>query len=131
MCKIFSWDKNTEVIIYGAATQGGLVYNNIADQCNVIGFFDKRSAEIKNYLGLPVYLSDTNVFSFEKKKQLLVIVAIRNIFEHGSLVNVLVILGYENILFKPADNSIYKNDNIESQTFLSSLYDKVSNKYKL
>lgn len=107
MSDTFCLDQDSDVIIYGAAALGTLVYRNICSACRVVAFFDKRGDELEACMGLPVYQPEQAPFTREQRKQLVVVLAIKNIFEHEFLANRLMELGYERLIFKAADRSIF------------------------
>lgn len=107
MSDVFEWNPESEIVIYGAAALGTLVYRNIDKVGCVVAFFDKRGDELEKCMGLPVYTPEHAPFSLDRRRRLIVVVAIKNIFEHEHLVNRLIALGYERIVFKAADQSVF------------------------
>lgn len=124
MADFFEWGSESEVVIYGAAALGTLVYRNLQQRCRIIAFFDKRGDELDACMGLPVYSPEQAPFSVEERKQLIVVLAIKNIFEHEQLVNRLVDLGYERIIFKAADQSVFDKRGLEGLAAIGETFDQ-------
>jgi hypothetical protein len=120
----FEWNSGSDVVIYGAAALGTLVYRNIQQRCRVIAFFDKRGDELDACMGIPVHTPEQAPFSVEERKKLTVVLAIKNIFEHEQLVNRLVDLGYERIIFKAADQSVFDKRGIEGLVEIGSIFEQ-------
>lgn len=124
MADFFEWDPESDVVIYGAAALGTLVYRNIEHRCRVVAFFDKRGDELDACMGLPVHAPEHAPFSAEERKKLIVVLAIKNIFEHEQLVNRLADLGYECIVFKAADQSVFDKRGIEGLGEIGETFDQ-------
>ncbi|MGH1448996.1 MAG: hypothetical protein ACRBBM_06150 [Pseudomonadaceae bacterium] len=93
------WTTNTPVLLYGAAHRGTMISRYLRSDCNIIGFTDKRAAEIGVHEGIPV-LSLT-----EAERSALVIVCVNNIFEHESIALNLAGEGFAAVIFCPVDGS--------------------------
>lgn len=111
-------DKDTPIIIYGAAGNGMRGYYSLKslNGFNVIGFIDKRNDEIKSQYGLPVWSLEESA-RVNEVKEIVVCVCIRNVFEHVTVVNALIEKGFKYIIFKPLafiDNEMKAiNDNYD------------------
>jgi hypothetical protein len=101
----FKINRDTPIVIYGAAAAGLRGYFSLKtlNGYNVVGFFDKRANEINSQFDLPVWAPTTDP-PF-KKENLLVIVCVKNVFEHGKIVNLLTESDYHNIIFLPLETS--------------------------
>lgn len=97
----FDIDRNTPIIIYGAAGNGLRGYHSLKkiNNYNIIGFIDKRSDEIKRQFGLPVWNIDA-ILPYNKD-MVLVVICIKNVFEHEKIASELIENQYNNIIFKP------------------------------
>lgn len=111
--------KDTDIIIYGAAGNGMRGYHSLAglNGYNVVGFIDKRADEIQTQYGLPVWSLDGDI-PFDKK-ECVVCVCIKNVFEHVSIVNNLIQKGFRYFIFKSLD---MENAELEA---INRNYDKV------
>lgn len=95
-------DQETPLILYGAATMGGIVYSNLrAKNYHVIGFFDKRADEINEYMGLPVFQYQ-NTISIDLEN-IVILITVKNVFEHSAIAKELLQFGYSNIIFFPIE----------------------------
>jgi len=123
--KFYEWNSDSQVVIYGAAALGTLVYRHIKKTCRVIAFFDKRGDELETCMGLPVYTPDRAPFNESERKRLIVFLAIKNIFEHEQLVNYLVGFGYERIIFKAADQSVFDKRGLNGLGDIGNVFEQV------
>lgn len=115
---IFKLDKNTSIYLYGAAAIGSIIYNNLTKSgYKVSGFIDNRADELDDYYGLPVYKLD----EFDKDAESLIVVAVKNVFEHEQIVKRITKQGYYNIIYKP--KAVLNNCGTEEDLVLSALYD--------
>ncbi|VXC32238.1 conserved hypothetical protein [Pseudomonas sp. 8Z] len=124
MTDVFEWGPETEVVIYGAAALGTLVCRNIRAISRVVAFFDKRGDELETCMGVPVHSLEQAPFSADRRKRLVVFIAIKNIFEHEYLVNRLIELGYERIVFKAADRSVFDKRGMEGLEAIAETFDQ-------
>lgn len=121
----FFFNQDSNVVIYGAAALGTLVYRNICSSCRVVAFFDKRGDELDACMGLPVYQPEQAPFTPEQRRQLVVVLAIKNIFEHESLANRLMELGYERLVFKATDLSVFGKEDMVGLGDIGDTFDRV------
>lgn len=116
----FEFNKKTPIILYGAAAIGNIMYNVLFSQgYNVKGFIDKRADEITDYLNLPVWKIEDN--SLDRND--IVIISVKNVFEHEQIVEQLVENGFTNLIFKPLN--VLNGKGTENEKCLSNLYDKI------
>jgi hypothetical protein len=111
------------VVLYGAAYLGTLVHRYLAGFCSLAAFLDKRAAELGSYLGLPVYAA--NSAAIKDKAGCVVVVCVKNIFDHEGIVEELTREGYSHIVYMPPDNSPlqYADEALPAQ--LRQLYNAV------
>ena len=108
--RYFQINKDTPIIIYGAAAAGLRGYHSLKtlNQYNVIGFFDKRAAEIVNQFGLPVWAPKTKLpYNIE---EILIVICVKNVFEHKIIARLMIELGYKNLIFMPLQSSNQQED---------------------
>lgn len=97
--QIFFIDKSTPLVLYGAATMGTLYYKKYKEWgLDVNAFIDKRAWEIKEFLGLPVYDIENDGLD---KENVVVLLAVKNVFEHSRIAKKLYKAGYKKIIFRP------------------------------
>ena len=115
--------KNTEIILYGAASIGILVYRIFIDNgFNVIGFVDKRANEIHELYGLPVWTID-EIPETIRKKDIVFFVSIKNVFEHEEIVKKIVNKGCYNIIYKAF--SVLNGGGTEEEQHICNIYDDI------
>lgn len=93
--------KEDEIIIYGAATTGAIIFKNLNNSgYRVTAFIDERADEINDYYQLPVW--NLNHQIKEKiNKEAVIIIAIKNVFEHEKIAKKLWKFGCTKIIFRP------------------------------
>ena len=95
----FNIDKLTPLVLYGAATMGTLYYKKYKEWgLDVNAFIDKRAGEIKEFLGFPVYDIENDVLD---KENIVILLAVKNVFEHSRIAKRLYKAGYRKIIFRP------------------------------
>lgn len=108
-------------IIYGAAAIGDLAKKSLEKHgIRVIGYIDKRAFEIKNYNELPVWDAD-GVPQEYKKKNTVLFIGVKNVFEHEQIARMLVQKGFEYIIYKPHNVLLGHGTNEENQ--IAEIYD--------
>ncbi len=125
MRNVFNFENRT-VVIYGAAAVGIIVYD-ICKELNVpvAGFIDKRGDEIMEIDGLRVYSPDSREID-ALNKDCILLIAVKNVFEHDGIVRKMIEKGFHNIIYRPY-MAIKGNGNEDEKT-LNEVYDKFMNK---
>ncbi len=121
--------KNSNVIIYGAAAIGLITYE-ICQQLgyNVIGFIDKRGDEIGEYQGKKVIgIDSAELDSMDKDS--VVIIAVKNVFEHENIVRILIDKGFNNLIYRPFASLKGRGDKTENM--LNNTYDDFMNRKEI
>lgn len=95
-------NKKSKIIIYGAATTGAILYHSLCNKeyC-VAAFIDKRANEIDSYYGLPVWNFEEAEKYFEINHEVVVIIGIKNVFEHEKIARMLWHMKCNKIIFRP------------------------------
>lgn len=100
--KCFSINRNKKYIIYGAggncSRTKDLLWNA---KYPVVAVLDKRAETIHDIKDVPVYTLENFAQKDKKKEDSIIIVSIKNVFEHINIVRELLEQGYENIIYKP------------------------------
>lgn len=118
MEKTFSITENTHLVLYGAATMGTLYFKKFRSwNLSVTAFIDKRSDELEDFMGLPVFPIDNDELD---KKNIVVILAVKNVFEHSRIASKLQRASYEKIIFRPY--SALNKSASDSETKLNDIY---------
>ena len=100
----YTIDKNNKIVIYGAATTGAIIYSAFAREgFDVIAFVDKRADEIDSYYGLPVWSLEQIECLLKEHEKIIVIIGIKNVFEHEKIAKEIWGLGCKRIIFRPYD----------------------------
>jgi len=116
------WREERPVILYGAAHVGTLVLNRLRGKCKIAAFIDKRADEMGLYEGLPVCLPASDCFTEDIKRSAIVIVCVKNIFDHEQIAFSLVGNGFQNIVFCPVDGSRYRYRSEADRAEMAALY---------
>lgn len=121
----FKISSDTPIIIYGAAAAGIRGYHSLKtiNNYNVIGFFDKRAFEIDKQCGLPVWAPETKPPL--KKEDLLIVICVKNVFEHDKIAALLIDYGYKNLIFLPMQQPDPKA--LTDYTCIKKNYQKIFN----
>lgn len=121
--KRYKIQKEDAIIIYGAATTGAIIFKNLYNSgCRVIAFLDERAEEISNYYQLPVWNLKNQIHE-KISKETIIIVAVKNVFEHEKIAKKLWNLGYTKIIFRPYQCMCGKGN--ENDWLLNAAYDKI------
>lgn len=115
-----------KIMIYGAGFLGVNIYNICKEMgFTVLGFFDKRGEEIGELQGVKVYNIDSKeVDSIDKN--IVVFVAVKNVFEHDNIASKLLAKGFHNIIYKPY--AVLTGRGNDEEKTLNQVYDKFMNK---
>lgn len=117
-------EEKDKILIYGAATTGAIIYKKLIGlSYNVIAFVDRRSNEIESYYNLPVWSIDDVKQNCQENDQIIVIIAIKNVFEHERVAKMLWETGCKRIIFRPYNELNGKGT--EEDKELNKLYNKV------
>ncbi len=115
--------KESKIIIYGAASTGIILKTKLeTNGYKVEGFIDQRANEIHDIAGTGVYNLDAIRFDDDT----IVILAIKNVFEHEKIVKQLVKHGCKWVIFKPYSSVLGRNDDASNE--LSALWDLIVGK---
>lgn len=114
------------ILLYGAATTGAILYTNLTKSgFHVQGFIDQRADEINSYYGLPVW-DAVSAGGCEKNRNSVVIIAIKNVFEHERVAGTLWRAGFRRVIFRPGGSVC--GEETEPERLLNMVYDRVMNK---
>ncbi len=121
--EMYSISEKTKIYIYGAATTGAIFLRNLQMlNLTVCGFIDKRADEIDSYYGFPVYTVDK--FNKIRIQDVVIIVAIKNVFEHEDIAKQLFNVGFSKIIFRPKAVVTHKNPMLLDRA-VNNAYDKL------
>lgn len=118
----FVFNKHSRIVLYGAATIGILLYERLSyGGFNIIGFIDKRADELKDHNGKPVYAISDEI---DCKEDVIVIVAVKNVFEHSRIAKQLKRNGWRKIIYIPYNSLNGKGS--EDEQRLYDIYNIIS-----
>lgn len=122
---MFSLNKESKIVIYGAATSGKIVYDILKKNgMDIIAFIDKRADELNELYGKRVVQSIENIDNIHKA-ECIVIIAVKNVFEHSKIAGNLVDNGIRNIIYKPY--SVLTGNGSAEERKISECYDSLLN----
>ncbi len=112
------------LLIYGAASLGHILFEKLRkiEDYNILGFIDKRAYEINDFMSLPVYTME-KAWNLYKNLDVVVVISIKNVFEHENIAFALKGVGFEKILFKP--KSILEGEENTNDKYINELYDDI------
>lgn len=120
----YTLDFNDRIVLYGAASTG-LIFKRILEKhgLNVVAFLDKRAEEIETFEGIPVYLP--SLLETENCKEIVIIITIKNVFEHEKIAKQFINNGFFKVIFRPYE-AIMLNA-LGKQNELNIVYDAIQN----
>lgn len=126
MDKKISEDK--KFVIYGAAAGGKVVFEKL-EKCGktVIAFIDRRADELNDFFlgGVPVFSPDAIPAGLISNDDTVVIISVKNVFEHTSIANALFTLGARTIIYMP--RSVLEHNATDIQMQIGDLYNRILN----
>lgn len=118
---MFSVSENRNIVIYGAATSGKIVYDILKkNQIDIIAFIDKRADELDELYGKRIVGSIDDISDLDKA-DCVVIIAVKNVFEHSKIAGTLLKSGINCILYKPY--TVLIGEGTEDEKTISDCYD--------
>lgn len=119
----FELKKGSQVLLYGAASFGVILFEKLQHyDFEILGFIDQRAYEIKELKGLNVYSSKEAADMFSASDAL-VIISVKNVFEHSKIARELYGYGLTNIIYKPY--AVLGNMGSEEEIKLGQVYDDI------
>lgn len=102
MQKTFSLDMKKEYLIYGAGGCGLKLINVFKKKGYCLrGFIDKRAASLDTVCGEKVWSLDTLSELREEAENIVIIITIKNVFEHTNIAMELAQIGFDQCIYKP------------------------------
>lgn len=121
MKEYFIFDKKSPAILYGAATIGCMLDDHLTSfGYQVEGFMDLRAHEMAPLHGKPVFSPDNENLS----KDCIIILAVKNVFEHSRIAEDLVKRGFHRLIFRPY--ACLKGGGDEREKRLNAAYDSLT-----
>lgn len=90
-----------KILIYGCGDKGIKIKKAVQQCCGEIeAYIDARAESLSVFQGKKVF-SPEEVYDFEQKNTYVILIAIKNVFQHNEIATALQNNGYYNIIFKP------------------------------
>lgn len=119
----FCFNKASKIILYGAAYLGKLFFDTLSSQgFQIEAFVDARANEISKMKGRPVYSLDELSKQYNGEN-IIIVVAVKNVFEHSKIASSLVEKGFNKIVYKPYE--VIKGKGSLEQERISDLFDVI------
>lgn len=116
----FCLTRKTPIILYGASAVGKLFYRILTQNgYRVVSFIDKRYDEMSDIEGCPVLGIDGR----SESEGCVVIIAIKNVFEHEKIAKELFKRGFENLIYRP--KIILEGGDSEQLRIINKAYDDI------
>lgn len=113
----------SDIYLYGAAAIGSIIFDDcIKMGLSPIAFIDRRGDEIEEFKGLPV-LSKSVIDGGIISKEAVIIISVKNVFEHSEIAAWLLNNGYKNLVFRPL--AALKGFGMATENELNRLYDRL------
>lgn len=119
--------RKTKIIIYGAATVGGQFFSTLTRQGYTVAYFvDRRADEIENYFGIKVINTEEFFSRCKCDDDYVIIISIKNVFEHDDVANLFITKGYYNLIYK--STKLLKGKGEKKDVILGEIFDSLFEK---
>ncbi len=117
----FLFDKESPIILYGAATIGCILDDHLTGLgYQIKGFMDSRAEEIESLHGKNVFsLADESL-----SRDCVIILSVKNVFEHSRIADELVGRGFNRLIYRPYACLKGQGNEIENQ--INEAYDSLT-----
>lgn len=113
--------KGSRMLLYGAASFGTILYEKLKQSDFIVeGFIDQRADEIPELKGKAVYSIQEAAFRFSDA-DVIVVISVKNVFEHTKIAAKLFESGLKQIIYKPY--AVLNNKGTEEENIISRIYD--------
>ena len=114
-------------IIYGAGGNCFRVKKLLQNARYIVsGILDKRAEDIHNVEDVLVYTPENYALVDKEKDKSVIIVSVKNVFEHINIARTLLELGYEKIIYKPLP--VLQGEHDEEWDSISYVYETIVEK---
>lgn len=122
---MFSINEKCSIVIYGAATSGKIIYDILKkSHIDVVAFIDKRADELGELYGKRVAASMDDLSDLVCE-DCVIIIAVKNVFEHSKIAARLLQSGINCILYKP--HAVLAGGGTDDEKRISECYDCLLN----
>ena len=120
----FLFDKSSNILLYGAASIGTIFHDILTSGgYRIDGFMDSRAFEIRCFKNLPVWNPEDVPGELD---EYVVIISVKNVFEHSSIAKGLVGHGFRNIIYRPL--SVIRGNGTAEEKLLNAAFDSIERK---
>ena len=120
----FKIDKKKRYIIYGAGGDGIKTAASLAEQnVDIWGYIDARGDTIRYIDGCQVCTLQKAAEMIDDKENYVVIITIKNLFEHSRVSRNLARTGFSQVIYKPVE--VLKGIGTEAQKRIGEVYDRI------
>lgn len=108
----FTLRYDSDIYLYGTAAIGCILHDLLCRQgYTVSGFIDKRFYEIQSLCALPVLPIDSGLIP----KDAVIIIAVKNVYEHSRIVRSLLEHGFSKLIYRPYPCLLDEGNHTENQ----------------
>jgi hypothetical protein len=119
----FQFDISSRILLYGAASIGAIFHDILVSHGYIIeGFMDFRAFELHEFRNLPVWYPENVPGS---KNAYLVIISVKNVFEHNIIAKNLTSKGFHNIIYRPL--SVLRGYGSFEDIQLNNIFSRIEN----
>lgn len=126
----YVFNQDSHIIIYGAATQGIILFNRLKNKLKIDGFIDKRADEINTIDGVPVWSLESKELTENIFENTVIIIAVKNVFQHLEIAyNIIKAIKLKKIIcIPPEDKETYEHMKV---VYNDIFYGDIENQYIL
>lgn len=125
--KFFNINRSMKYIIYGAGGNCFRVKKLLQNaQYTVAAILDKRAGDIYNIEDVPVYTPENYALVDKEKDKSVIVISVKNVFEHINIARTFLELGYERIIYKPLP--ILQGEHDEEWDSINYVYETIVEK---
>ena len=119
----YVFDKRSRIFLYGAGSLGSIVGKYLLDSgAQICGYIDQRAKEIFTLHGLPCYSKD-EIDTVADRENDVIIVVIKDVFEHERIKETWLQAGYQRVIYKPM--SVINGKGSAEEIRINSVYDLI------
>lgn len=122
--------RGKKIILYGVGSSSKPISDVLNEEKIFVSVYvDQRADVIKENEGIPVISMEQVAGFTEEKDEFVVIITIRNVFEHSKLAKKFYDIGYKNIIYKP--QSILQGISGSIQESINDSYETLTAKFNI
>lgn len=115
--------KESEIVIYGAGTNGIVTYHLLLQNgFHVKALIDRRAHEIDHSINADI-LTFEEFLNANVSRDVIILISVKNVFEHNSIAEKFIDKGYYNLIYKPYNSLTEKGS--DKEEYLSQIYEPI------